>query len=162
MPVTTGRPPHHEEHRIVSESFAHPTALAHVRVTVTDIHRSKAFYEQLLGVEPAMDFSEHADEPGIEQDRERLYGGCIFPLGDQLFGLRPVAPHGQRFDPDTVGLDHVSFTVGSVAALHDAAARLDAAGIEHGAVTDLGDAGIVILSVQDPDDINLEFTAAKG
>ncbi|MEK6343576.1 MAG: VOC family protein [Curtobacterium sp.] len=160
--MTTGRPTHHEEHPAVTESFAHPTALAHVRVTVTDIHRSKAFYEQLLGVAPAMDFSEHADEPGIEQDRERLYGGCIFPLGDQLFGLRPVAPRGQRFDPDTVGLDHVSFTVGSVEALHDASARLDAAGIEHGEVTDLGDAGIVILSVQDPDDINLEFTAAKG
>jgi glyoxylase I family protein len=142
----------------MTEPIARPTALAHVRVTVTDIARSKAFYQQLLGVDPVID---QIDEPGVTEDRERFYGGCVFPLGDQVFGLRPVAPSGQTFDPDTVGLDHVSFTLGSVDELHQAAARLDAAGIEHGEVTELGDAGMTILSVQDPDDINLEFAARK-
>ncbi|QQD77287.1 VOC family protein [Curtobacterium sp. YC1] len=146
----------------MTEPFARPTALAHVRVTVTDIHRSKAFYQQLLGTEPAIDFSDQVDEPGVREDRERFYGGAVFRLGDQVFGLRPVAPAGQTFDPDSVGLDHVSFVVGSVDELHAAAARLDAAGVEHGEVTDLGDAGMVILSVQDPDDINLELAALKG
>ncbi len=42
----------------MTEPFARPTALAHVRVTVTDIHRSKAFYQQLLGTDPAIDFSD--------------------------------------------------------------------------------------------------------
>jgi catechol 2,3-dioxygenase-like lactoylglutathione lyase family enzyme len=144
----------------MTDQITQPLGLAHVRVTVTDIARSKAFYAMLLGTAPAMDFSEHAEEPGIDQDRERLYGGCIFPVGDQLFGLRPVAPSGQRFDPDTVGLDHVSFLVGSVDELHAAASRLDDAGVEHGEVTDIGE--MVILSVQDPDDINLELAATKG
>ena len=146
----------------MSDQIVTPLGLAHVRVTVTDINRSKAFYEQLFGAPPAMDCSEHFGEPGIAEDRARLYGGSIFRVGEQLFGLRPVAPSGQRFDPDTVGLDHVAFVVGSVQELHDAARRLDAAGVEHGEVTDLGASGMVILSVQDPDDINLELAATKG
>ncbi|KQS08273.1 VOC family protein [Curtobacterium sp. MCLR17_007] len=146
----------------MSEPIARPTALAHVRVTVTDIARSKAFYQQLLGSDPVIDFSDQVDEPGIREDQARFYGGCVFQLGDQVFGLRPVAPAGQRFDSTTVGLDHVSFVLGSVDELHEAATRLDAAGIEHGEVTELGDAGMTILSVQDPDDINLEFAARIG
>ncbi|MCY1694911.1 VOC family protein [Curtobacterium sp. SL109] len=146
----------------MSEPIARPTALAHVRVTVTDIARSKAFYQQLLGSDPVIDFSDQVDEPGIREDRARFYGGCVFQLGDQVFGLRPVAPAGQRFDADTVGLDHVSFVVESVDELHQAATRLDAAGVEHGEVTELGEAGMTILSVQDPDDINLELAALSS
>jgi hypothetical protein len=33
---------------------------------------------------------------------------------------------------------------------------------EHGEVRDLADAGIAILSFQDPDDISVEVTAALG
>lgn len=74
-----------------------------------------------------------------------------------LFGLRPVGT--EAFDPDVTGLDHVSFAVESRTALEAAAAELDNAGIEHGEVTDLTDAGIAILSFQDPDNINVELTA---
>ena len=56
----------------------------------------------------------------------------------------------------------MSFRVGSVDDLHAAVERLDAAGIEHGEVTDLPPFGVVILSVQDPDDVNLEFAAPRG
>ena len=34
--------------------------------------------------------------------------------------------------------------------------------IPHGDVTDLPDAGIAFLSLQDPDDINVELTAPLG
>jgi glyoxylase I family protein len=43
-----------------------------------------------------------------------------------------------------------------------AAAALDGAGVKHGEVKDQADAGIAILSFQDPDDINVELTAALG
>ena len=69
---------------------------------------------------------------------------------------------GTSFDPDRTGLDHVSFAVDSRAELERAATALSGAGIEHGEVIDLADAGIAILSFQDPDDINIELTAPLG
>lgn len=146
---------------VMSEPIVTPLGFAHVRLTVTDIHRSKAFYEQLFGMPPGSDFSDQIDDPTIHVDPWRTYGGCSFTFGGQTLGLRPVAPAGDRFDPDRVGLDHVSFRVESVDDLHAAVERLDAAGIEHGDVTDLPPFGLVILSVQDPDDVNLEFAAPR-
>ena len=139
--------------------LAQPQAIHHVRLTVTDIGRSKAFYRSLLGTDPAVDFSDQVDEPGVREDPARLYGGCVFPVGDQLLGLRPVAATGDRFESTRVGLDHVSLAVGSTDELDAVAARLQSAGVEHGQVTQLGDLGLAILSVQDPDDINLELMA---
>lgn len=134
-----------------------PVTLHHVRLTVTDIHRSKAFYQQLLGVKTAFDFSDKVDEPGVREDQAQMYGGVGFPVGDQLLGLRPVADPGDTFRSTRVGLDHLSLQVGSEDELRSAVARLDEAGIEHGEITRLEDAGMVILSVQDPDDINIEL-----
>ncbi len=134
-----------------------PVTLHHVRLTVTDIHRSKAFYQQLLGAETAFDFSDKVDEPGVREDQAQMYGGVGFPVGDQLLGLRPVADPGDTFRSTRVGLDHLSLQVGSEDELRSAVARLDEAGIEHGEITRLEDAGMVILSLQDPDDINIEL-----
>jgi glyoxylase I family protein len=142
-----------------SGPLARPGAIHHVRLTVTDIARSKDFYIRLLGVRPAVDFSDQADDPAVLADPSRIYGGCVFAVGDQLLGLRPVADAGDRFGSTRVGLDHLSLAVGSSDDLRAAAARMDAAGVEHGEVTELAGFEIAILSVQDPDDINLELTA---
>ena len=134
------------------------TGFAHVRLTVTDIERSRAFYDQVFGWPTAVDAQEHAGEPGIEDDPQRFYGGVVYqtPQGT-LFGLRPVG--SDTFDAGRTGLDHVSFAVDSRDALVQAASALSEAGIEHGEVIDLDDAGLAILSFQDPDDINVELTA---
>jgi glyoxylase I family protein len=136
-----------------------PVGIHHVRLTVTDIGRSKQFYSQVFGVDPAVDFSDHVAEPGVQDDPEQLFGGCVFPIGDQLLGLRPAATTPDSFDSTRVGLDHISLTVGSVQDLHGAVARLDSAGIAHGEIKELKEQGMAILSLQDPDDINLELTA---
>ena len=137
------------------------SGFAHVRLTVTDIARSKAFYDQVFGWPIAVDASGSADEPGVRTSPENFYGGVVYqtPQGT-LFGLRPVG--GQRFDADRTGLDHVAFAVASRVDLERAAEALSGAGVPHGEVTDLTDAGIAILSVQDPDDINIELTAPLG
>jgi catechol 2,3-dioxygenase-like lactoylglutathione lyase family enzyme len=137
------------------------TGFAHVRLTVTDIRRSKDFYDRVFGWQVVVDSSAQADDPRVRQSREQYYGGVVYqtPQGT-LFGLRPVGT--EAFNPDVTGLDHVSFAVESRTALEAAAAQLDNAGIEHGEVTDLTDANIAILSFQDPDDINVELTAPLG
>jgi catechol 2,3-dioxygenase-like lactoylglutathione lyase family enzyme len=137
------------------------SGFAHVRLTVTDIARSKAFYDQVFGWPTAVDNSHRVDEPGITESPEEFYGGTVYqtPQGT-LFGLRPVG--STRFDPDSTGLDHVSFAVGSRAELLEAADALSEAGIERGEVIDLDEAALAILSFQDPDDINVELTAPLG
>lgn len=137
------------------------SGLAHVRLTVTDIARSKAFYDQVFGWPAAVDQSGSVDEPGVKESPEKFYGGTVYqtPQGT-LFGLRPVG--SEAFDDEHTGLDHVSFAVAARSDLDDAAAALSGAGIEHGEVNELTDAGIAILSFQDPDDINVELTAPLG
>jgi glyoxylase I family protein len=132
---------------------------AHVRLTVTNIGVSKRFYDNLFGWPVAVDASEEAADPEVRRDPARFYGGVVYqtPQGT-LFGLRPVG--AQIFDPDATGLDHLSFTVMSRADLDRAAKALTEAGIEHGEVIELAEAGIAILSIQDPDDINIELTAS--
>jgi len=137
------------------------SGIAHVRVTVTDIARSKAFYDQVFGWPTAIDTSGSVEEPGVRDSPEKFYGGTVYqtPQGT-LFGLRPVG--STSFDPEHTGLDHVSFAVASRADLDSAAAALTAAGIAHGEINDMAEAGMAILSFQDPDDINLELTAPLG
>ncbi|MFC5061160.1 VOC family protein [Actinomycetospora atypica] len=134
------------------------SGFAHVRLTVTDIARSKAFYDRVFGWPAAIDTSDQVDEPGVRESPEKFYGGVIYqtPQGT-LFGLRPVG--SDSFDSGRTGLDHVSFTVDSRADLDRAASALSDAGIEHGGIHDMTDAGMAILSFQDPDDINVELTA---
>ena len=134
------------------------SGFAHVRLTVTDIVRSKAFYDQVFGWPTAIDKSASVDEPGVRDSPQHFYGGTVYqtPQGT-LFGLRPCGSTG--FDAQHTGLDHISFAVASRAELESAAAGLSQAGIVHGDIIDLTAAGIAILSFQDPDDINIELTA---
>src|SRR3954469_597884 len=106
-----------------SEPLARPGAIHHVRLTVTDIGRSKDFYIRLLGAAPAVDFSDQAGDPAVLADPQRIYGGCVFSVGDQLLGLRPVAEAGDRFRSTRVGLDHLSLAVGSAEELRGGGGR---------------------------------------
>lgn len=135
------------------------TGLHHLRITVTDIVRSRAFYRDVLGFEIAAESSGDVDDPEVRADPTQLYGGVVFQTGGILFGLRPVAEATDRFDSTRVGLDHISFSVASVDELHATATRLEEAGIEHGEVKELDDFGIAIISFSDPDGINLELSA---
>lgn len=123
----------------------------HLRLTVTDIARSEAFYTDVVGFKKLMDLP-----PGV-----LLHNGTI------LLGLGPSpdpdnAPDNDRFSEARVGLDHLSFSVASRADLDSALQVFDQHNVSHGEIKDLGpDFGIAILAFRDPDNIQLELTSPR-
>lgn len=130
----------------------------HLRLTVTDLDRSREFYTGLLGFDVAVT-SPPRDDPAGAEMYELLFGGVVMIRGNLLMGLRPMALAGDRFDPNRPGLDHLSFGVASRAELEDAVKLLDEHGVTHGQITALPSFGIEVLSVKDPDGIQIELTA---
>ncbi|MEE6175697.1 VOC family protein [Mycobacterium sp. 050134] len=131
-------------------------SIAHVRLTVTDIGRSRRFYESVFGWPVLVELPENADEATRKQ-LSFLFGGVIYDLGGTLLGLRPVAT--DRFDENRAGLDHIAFRLGTKAELDAAAVHLDEVGVAHEPVKDIGPS--YILEFRDPDNIALELTAPK-
>ena len=124
------------------------TGVHHIRLIVTDPMRSRDFYTSLLNFEVAAE----------------LPPGFVLTNGNMLLGVTPAWDDSQaipddRFSPNRVGLDHLSFGVANRAELDRAAALFDERGVEHGEVRDLPPFGITILSFSDPDGIQLELTA---
>jgi len=135
------------------------TGLHHVRITVTDLARSRKFYEDVLGFDVAAESPGDPSDPAVRKDPFQLYGGVVFSTNGILFGLRPVADPGDAFESTRVGLDHVSFGVATRADLDAAVVALEGAGVEHGEVVEMTDFGIAILSFSDPDGVHLELTS---
>jgi glyoxylase I family protein len=131
-------------------------SVAHIRLTVTDIARSREFYESVFNWPINLEVPDDADDA----TRERLaflFGGVIYNVGESRIGLRSGGD--DRFDEDRTGLDHIAFRVGSKAELDDAATHLDSLGISHEPIKDIG--VMYILEFRDPDNIALEITAPK-
>jgi glyoxylase I family protein len=124
------------------------TGVHHIRLIVTDPVRSRDFYTSLLNFKVAAE----------------LPPGFVLTNGNMLLGVTPPWEASQaipndRFSPNRVGLDHLSFGVANRAELTKAAALFDEHGVEHGEIRDLPPFGITILSFSDPDGIQLELTA---
>lgn len=133
----------------------------HLRLTVTDLERSRQFYTSLLGFEVAVE-SPPPSDPAAAEVFKILFGGVVMVRGSLLMGLRPMAPAGDRFSPDRVGLDHLSFSVDSRADLERAVRLLDEAGVTHGQIASMPSFGIDVLSFEDPDGVQLELTAPSA
>lgn len=135
----------------------------HIRMAVTDVQRSQAFYTDVLGFDVAVDAPPPPDDESHEAIVDSLQGGVILMHQGMFFGLRPVdderADAADRFDPFRVGLDHISFGVPTRADLDAATRLLDERGVEHGPIRDLVPLGLSFLAFFDPDGIALELTA---
>jgi catechol 2,3-dioxygenase-like lactoylglutathione lyase family enzyme len=135
----------------------------HIRLAVTDVQRSAAFYTEVLGFEVAVGAPPPPDHEHHDALVDSLQGGVILMHQGMFIGLRPVdaerATGGDRFDPFRVGLDHLSFSVPSRADLEAATRLLDERGVEHGPIRELVPLGLSFLAFFDPDGIALELTA---
>ncbi len=135
----------------------------HIRLSVNDLDRSRAFYTDLLGFEVAMDSLPPEDDPHYEALAYNLQDGIVLANAGIFIGLRPTDASRKdardSFDPFRVGLDHLSFSVESKAALEEAAKIMDDMGVTHGEISDLVPFGIALLPFRDPDGIQLELTA---
>lgn len=135
----------------------------HMRMTVTDVDRSKAFYTEVLGFEVAVDGPPPPDDAAHDEIVDSLQGGVILAHQGMFFGLRPADPEragaGDCFDPLRVGLDHLSFAVSARADLDRALELLDERGVAHGPIRELKALGLAFVAFFDPDGIALELSA---
>lgn len=137
----------------------------HIRLSVNDLDKSRAFYTEVMGLEVAMDTLPPADDPNYELLAETLQGGIVLVNSNtgMLLGLRPTDAERQagrdRFDPFRCGLDHLSFGLATRDELTAAMARLDDLGIPHGGITELTPFALAVLPFCDPDGIQLELAS---
>jgi len=120
----------------------------HITLTVTDRDRAREFYTSVLGFQFLMEFG----------PKYLLSNGSVI-LALNLSPDPARAITNDQFDENRVGLDHVSFNVGSHEALEQASQVFDERGISHGEIKDLADLGIYVMAFRDPDNIQLELTA---
>jgi glyoxylase I family protein len=119
----------------------------HVALRVTNLARSIAFYKDLFGFQLVV----------------ALPDVTILSNGTLILGLRDQGSEASddRFDEFRIGLDHASFSVASREELDRAVQLLDQRDVPHGEIEDLGsDFGMYVLAFRDPDNIQLELTAA--
>ena len=130
----------------------------HLRLTVTDIKRSREFYTELLGFDIAAESPPEGDA-SAEAAYPVLWGGVVMIRGNLLLGLRPVAKAGDSFDEDRVGLDHLSFNVKTRVELDEAVKLFDERGVSHGPIKVLEGFAICVLPFRDPDNVQIELTS---
>jgi glyoxylase I family protein len=121
----------------------------HLTLTVSDVERARQFYTSLLGFQDVMDWGQRV----------------LLSNGSMVLALGPApnpehAIPSDRFNENRLGLDHVSFSVGSRQELEQAVHLFDEHNVPHGETKDLGaDLGLYVLAFRDPDNVQLELTA---
>lgn len=121
----------------------------HLMLRVTDLHRAKSFYTDVLG------FAE------VLQTEELL----LLKVHTTLLGLCGGAPEtrsNERFSPFRVGLDHLALAVPSANALLGLQRQLDVAGVPNNGIEADPVLGGTYVAFFDPDGIAWELYVLPG
>ena len=125
--------------------------VTHVALTVTDLDRSRPWYQELFGTPPVID-----EDTGPFHHAVWLLGGSTLVGIHQFPDLHGTDP----FDERSPGLDHLAFACANRAELAEWESKLNALGIENGGIVEAAYGSG--LSFRDPDNIALEFFAPPG
>lgn len=128
------------------------SGLHHLSLTVTDLAASAEWYRTVLG------FTIDAEVEAETFERLRLR----HPDHPVILTLTRHTDHpADRFDERRIGLDHLAFAVETAADVEAWERRLDELGIAHSPLKPMGTgpARRLMLTLRDPDDIQLEIIA---
>jgi glyoxylase I family protein len=115
-----------------------------VALTVRNLEQSERWYRDVFGLEEVRrEASEHRQAVVLETPDGTMKVGLVQHAGTKV----------GRFDPTVVGLDHAAWSVASRAELDEWQAALEAKGVEHSPIADVGP--VAILIIKDPDGIAL-------
>ncbi|HUE60450.1 MAG TPA: VOC family protein [Acidimicrobiales bacterium] len=122
-------------------------AITHVALTVSDLDRSRQWYQQLFGSDPVLD------------ENAGPFHHVVWLLGGTLVGIHgfPDLKSSEPFDERRLGLDHVAFGCTSRSELEEWERHLNELHISNGGIVDAPYGSG--LSFRDPDNIALEFFA---
>ena len=120
--------------------------LNHLSLTVTDLARSRDWYERVLGFRVVNTVNVGGYETVVMVDPA---SGTVIALN------RHPSNSGDPFSETRTGLDHLSFAVGDHSELDAWRDHLDRAGVAHSPVAE--DPFGIVLVFRDPDNIQLEL-----
>jgi catechol 2,3-dioxygenase-like lactoylglutathione lyase family enzyme len=124
----------------------------HVKFPVTDLTRSRAWYERVFGLRPVLEFRD--DHDGVV----RGVGYDVPGVPDLQVALRenPGASRG------IAGFDPVSFAIADRGAAEAWVARLDELGVDHSPVIDATVGWLVVFHDPDGTEIHLYTMERHG
>jgi lactoylglutathione lyase len=132
---------------------------SHVGVCCSDLERSTAFYEQVLGFQQL--FTMELEVPATMEVEGRFLSRMLRRDDMRLELLQWVSldptGDGQRRDMRGLGLTHLAFRVTSVEELYDVVER--AGGTTHPATKTVLEGGVELVYVTDPDGVRIELMA---
>lgn len=127
------------------------SGFGHISLTVSDLERSAGWYEQVLGLTKVAELD------------KGVWRKAIFEDPDSQIVLS-LTHHGDKGSSDAAtefrtGLDHLAFVVPSHEDLETWSARLAEHGVEQTAILETSTGWVLVF--RDPDNIQLEFYAAR-
>lgn len=127
------------------------TGIHHVKLPVSDLAVSRAWYERVLGFIVTLEFE---DEDGVV----RGVAGTVPGLGESGLALRQNPEAAKGF----AGFDPISFGIADHAAAEGWAAHLDSIGIDHSPIIEATIGWIVAFHDPDGTELRLYSFAMHG